>query len=110
MSINFKKGDLFTLEQQLVDDNASPISFIGVHQVMFVMRHDAEDLTVRGECSFDALTSYVYYQFVDGETDVAGMYRAEYELIYSPLGEETCRVLTVPNRGTLWIHIEDDVA
>lgn len=110
MSINFKKGDLFILEQILVAESGEKMDIRGATAIDFVMKEDGGSTLVRGECFWDDSTSQVWYEFLNGETDVAGMYRAEYEVSFAASGTEDQRTITVPNRGTLWIHIEDDVA
>lgn len=112
MSDNFKRGDLFTLKKQLIWDDGTPIDLTDVERVMFIMRLDGDVIpTVYDECIItSASDGEVEYVFKNGETDIAGMYRYEYEIHSVPLDDEEYRPYTVPSGGRYWIHIEEDVA
>lgn len=112
MSDNMKRGDLFTLTKQLRWDDGTPIDLTTVKAVIFIMRLDGEtDPVVYDECQIDdAANGIVSYEFKQGETEVPGMYRYEFEIQSFAKRDEEYRPFTVPSSGRYWMHIEGDLA
>lgn len=112
MSYNIKSGDLFTLYETLKWDDGSAIDLSDADAVYLIARLDgATEAAIIGECEIvDRVAGQVSYSFNDGETDVPGMYRYEYEIRFPAIGTEDFRPFTVPSKGRLWLHIESDLA
>ncbi len=102
-----KRGDTDPpIQATLRQANKKPVP-LGGCTVRFIMRPapgiDAPLLAAAAEV-LDEAAGKVRYQWVDGDTDVVGVYRAVWEVTF-PTG----RVRTVPTKGWIDVVIEDDL-
>ena len=102
--MRIRQGDTFAFEQQLVWDDNSPIDLTEASRVDFIMCIDGSDEPViDAPASIDEenrTEGYVTYQFVEGDTDVVGMYKILFRITWADDS-----IMTVPNMGWMWLLI-----
>lgn len=106
--MRMKAGDLYTLEQQLLWSDKTPIDLTNVASVHLVMVADdpTNPVGVIGTCVVDPedpTQGYVSYLWKEGETDIPGMYKISFRLTY-----QDGSILTVPNGDYIWMLIIGD--
>lgn len=109
MSINFRVGDLFALDQYLCWDDGSAIDLSGADSVYIIItKYGDESPLIENPCTvINATDGHIQYVFEDGDTDAAGMYTFYFQIRYPAIGEEEYRGLSIPSRGKHWLHIEE---
>lgn len=105
--MRYKQGDTFPLEIELKWSDGSVVNLTEVDTVDFIMTAWGESTpTVEGECVIvTADEGLVRYDWEDGETDDAGMYKVEFKITYNDAD-----VYTVPTGSELFLLIEDELA
>lgn len=97
MAFIMKRGDLRpNLPFQIFQaDGETPLDLTTVESISLAMRHKAGDppLDFKKECVIaDAENGLGYYEWVDGDTDTAGEYEYEFEIIWSDGDPQTVPV------------------
>lgn len=106
-----KQGDTGpVLRRQMVDADGEPVDLTGATDVEFHMRAEGGTVaTINAAADPDpdqgTYPGYIEYQWVDGDTDTAGVFEAEFQ---ATLSDGT--IVTFPNRGYLIGHIEGQIA
>lgn len=105
-SFTIKRGDTRPAIRRFFSTDAGPLEIPGGSTVVFSM---ADALTGRlavdqGLCQIEQGKAVVYY-WQDGDTAVAGLYQAEFEITYADGTVETA-----PNGGFIVINITPDIA
>ena len=74
--------------------------------VSFRMQRSAGDTVIQGAAQiFDAAEGTVEYEWLSGDTSVAGFYLAEFEVTYSD-----GKVETFPNLGNIQVNITPELS
>jgi len=99
--MRIRQYDTYPIEYRCVDEENRPVDLSSAGTVGFYMIKDGDlTPTVAASASMkSAAVGLVEYQFVEGDTDVAGMYRAEWKIDFSG------SVVTYPRNDILWIYI-----
>lgn len=107
MAFYIKQNDTSpAIETILQSDDGSVIIDLTGCDVNFHMTHSQRDIEVTGACTIlDEDGGRVRYQWLTGDTSVAGWYRAEFEVTYSD-----GKIETFPNEGSIWVHIDGELA
>jgi hypothetical protein len=103
---HMKTGDLEpSIAATLTYSDGTVVDLTAATTPRFLMRaHRAAALTVDGTATVvNAAAGTVRYDWASGDTDTAGLYRAEWE--FSIGGKK----MTVPNDGYLYVVIRDDL-
>ena len=105
-----KRGDLApTVKATLLSASGAPISLVGDVDVVFNMRLERSSgnpKISRGVCTIlDAPAARVEYPWAEGDTDTAGLFECEFEVVFGP---DT--PMTFPNRGHKIVEIYEDIA
>lgn len=109
MAVDFfiKKGDtLPSIQATLKDANDTAVSVVGA-TIRFIMTNKSTGVNaVDGAVAVtvNGAGGVVRYDWQDGDTDVAGGYRAEWEVEFAPN-----QVETFPNSAYINIKITDDL-
>jgi len=100
-NMRIRQYDTYPIEYRCVDEENRPVDLSSAGTVGFYMIKDGDlTPTVAASASMkSAAVGLVEYQFVEGDTDVAGMYRAEWKIDFSG------SVVTYPRNDILWIYI-----
>ncbi len=103
--VTLKRGDTrHALKATLKDGSGSPVDLTGC-TVTFHMAPLGRSATVsRAVDIHDALAGEVWVVFAPGETDISGVYRAEFQVVYGDGRRET-----FPNNGYINIQILSDL-
>lgn len=107
MAFYIKQNDTSpAIETILQSDDGSVIIDLTGCDVNFHMTHSQRDVEVTGACAIlDEDGGRVRYQWLSGDTSVAGWYKAEFEVTYSD-----GKIETFPNEGSIWVHIDGELA
>lgn len=107
MNFNMKRNDLLpTLALQLINPNGEPADLTGATVVFNMAGRSATAKVSRGQVTVvDAATGQVEYHWQPGDTDDAGVFRAEFEVIY-PVDQP----MTYPNSDFFVVTILADLA
>lgn len=99
--MRIQQYDTYPIEYQCVDENNQPIDLSSAGSVGFILTKDGDSIPslIGGGTVVSASIGLVRYDFADGETDVPGMYRAEWKIDFSG------SVLTMPRDDILWVYI-----
>ena len=102
---HLKRGDTSpSFERQLTGDGAPiDLSEAGT-TVRFIMHDGGEAVIDRSASIVDAPEGVVRYNWLDGDTDTVGTYRAEFEVTYSDGAVES-----FPNDHDLYIRVAPDL-
>jgi hypothetical protein len=100
-----KKGDLLPeLPATLCDENNVPVNLTG-GVVKFLMGRVPGTPDVNAVCTVvDTVNGKVKYTWLPGDTDIAGIYYAEFEVFFSGV-----KRFTFPNRGFLVVLISKTI-
>ncbi|CAB4176084.1 Domain of unknown function DUF2479 [uncultured Caudovirales phage] len=102
-----KRNDTYgNVTEQLLDENLAPVNITGA-SVKFSMRTRTGSVAKVSSAAtiVTAATGIVKYQWVTGDTDTAGDYRAEWQVTFS-----SGKIQTYPNNGYDTISILQDLA
>lgn len=107
MAFYIKQNDTSpAIETILQSDDGSVIIDLTDCSVDFHMTHSQRDVEVTGACAIlDEEGGRVRYQWLTGDTSIAGWYRAEFEVTYSD-----GKIETFPNEGSIWVHVDGELA
>lgn len=104
MSFVIKRNDTVpSLEAQLIDADGSPVNLdmCGVKLHMF---NNCSTRITKNATIVDIMQGRVRVDWEDSDTAVAGVYKCEFEIIFTDSS-----VLTVPNDGYFLISITPDI-
>lgn len=105
---DMKSGDLYPpLEVQLLSgdpETGEPTDLSAATGTTLRMRLADGDVIEHTATIFDAGTGMVRYEWQNGDTDVAGAYRAEF-VVQWPTGPQT-----FPSKGTFIVNIEESLS
>ena len=103
--VTIKRGDTRNCIKAILKDSAgSPVDLTGC-EVKFHMAPLCRPATIsRAVYIQDVATGEVWVVWAPGETDIAGVYRAEFEVVH-----EDGRRETYPNTGYISIQILNDL-
>ena len=103
--VTIKRGDTRNcIKAVLKDGTGTPVDLTGC-EVKFYMAPLNRPATIsRAAHIQDAAAGEIWVVWVPGETDVAGIYRAEFEVVYQDGRRET-----FPNTGYVSIQIMSDL-
>lgn len=107
MAFYIKQNDTSpAIETILQSDDGSVIIDLTDCEINFHMTHSQRDVEITGACEIlDEDGGRVRYQWVTGDTSVAGWYRAEFEVTYSD-----AKIETFPNDGSIWVNVDGELA
>jgi len=107
---HLKRNDLSpALKYQCQDEDNSPVDITQNNEVRFIMESLQGNIIVEDDTSgsvtvVDSSEGIVKYEWQEGDTEKAGIFKAEWEVEYSDGKPET-----FPNYGKLIILIEEDL-
>lgn len=105
MALVIKKGDTRTaIKATLKNPSGTPVDLTSA-TVTFVMTKGSTQLVNRAADIVDSINGRVDFVYVAGETDVTGVVRAEFKVVYSDGSKET-----FPNSGYISITFEPALA
>lgn len=105
-----KRGDLYPeLIVILRDVNKDPVDLTAAIAIGFHMKDALTDALIieDGACAKDAdpTTGEVTYTWLSGDTDTAGIYLGEFEVLWP-----NSKTQTFPSKGYVVLEIEEDIA
>lgn len=106
MSFNIKRLDLLpVLRMQLVDPSGTAANLTGTSVVFNMSLRDGTSKIARGAVTVvDAATGVVEYAWSGADTSAAGVFTAEFEVMYSG------KPLTYPNNDFFKVIVLPDLA
>lgn len=111
MVFHIKQNDTSpAIRFQLQDQNRDPVDISGFENLRFFMqKENSKNPTViadqdTGVSAPDVENGIVQYDWEEGDTDTAGDYDAEFEVVFSGGERET-----FPNRRDISVKIEEDI-
>lgn len=103
MRLSIKQGDTrHAIRATLKTVHGVPIDLTGA-RIMFKMYYRYVGIIINREATYEA-DGRVHVVFENGETDKAGMYEAEFEVMYTD-----GRIETFPHSGKMQIYIESRI-
>ncbi|MGS0745553.1 BppU family phage baseplate upper protein [Syntrophomonas erecta subsp. sporosyntropha] len=103
--ITIKRGDTrHAIKAVLKDASGAPVDLTGCSVNFHMAPLNRPAVISRAAHIQDAVTGGVWFVWASGETDTAGIYRAEFEVVYRDGRRET-----FPNDGYISIQILDDL-
>ena len=103
--ITIKRGDTrHAIKAVLKDASGAPVDLTGCEVKFHMAPLNRPAVISRAAHIQDAVTGEVWFVWASGETDIAGVYRAEMEVTYQDGRKET-----FPNDGYISIQILNDL-
>jgi hypothetical protein len=105
--LHIKQGDtLPDLVATLTDEHGGAIDLTNATSVTFIMRQEGRNAVVSHTATITTpAQGKVTYAWQDGDTDIAGIFQAVFEILFSGGA-----ILTVPTDGFITIEITDDIS
>jgi len=103
--ITIKRGDTRNaIKAILKDSSGNPVNLENCHVKFHMAPLNRPAVISRAAHVEDAAAGEVWFVWAPGETDTAGVYRAEFEVVYKDGRRET-----FPNNGYISIQILEDL-